>query len=345
MKHVEDNRWRDAAATLGLGLLGANGKEVTPERATRRHRMRGSLDGRLVTVRYGLQSLEDRIIAIEIRLTHPLLLGLSAQASAPPRTSRGVVLGGGLRTSVDAIDVPRARAMFQTASGTKAKSLIEWLGSLGWVELRDADLRVQCEVLADQSSAYVKIVRAAAEAASLAEAARRELAPMPWELRLGHELQGIASDLQIAFDPRRLRLAGRSRDSTIELGLHVADRYSLLCRVGLSTGLPEGTRVSRRTTFGSKVLAFLGLDRPTQNRTFNTMFEATLPIRNRLTQEIASRIVDLSRMGDVDVDEHGVSHRVLGLDADVSDALQRTIGLVDALSGRSAASPYRSAAR
>jgi hypothetical protein len=212
MKAIEDAKWRDAAAKLGLTLVRQDGRTVLVEKGTRRHRMRGTIEGHAVTADYGLRHVDDGVTVVDVRLPKPLLLGLCVQVSAPPRAGTGRTLGGGLRTSIEAVEPERARAMLSaTASAKDLVSCLESLGSLGWVELRDTRVRIQCEVLIDTPDGYAKLVRVAVRTAVLAERARSALAPADWEIRLRTELEAVATDLRAPFDAALLRVVGESR--------------------------------------------------------------------------------------------------------------------------------------
>jgi hypothetical protein len=162
--------------------------------------MRGTIEGHAVTADYGLRHVDDGVTVVDVRLPKPLLLGLCVQVSAPPRAGTGRTLGGGLRTSIEAVEPERARAMLSATAS--AKDL---------VELRDTRVRIQCEVLIDTPDGYAKLVRVAVRTAVLAERARSALAPADWEIRLRTELEAVATDLRAPFDAALLRVVGESR--------------------------------------------------------------------------------------------------------------------------------------
>lgn len=307
--------------------------------------MRGVVGGRKVKVSTIFLTEVTTTIAVEVRLARCLLLGLSAQVSAPQRTPDGRMLGG-LRTSVDAIDPARAGAMLgETTSGAKVTSCLHSLGTLGWVELRDTQVRAHCDGWANQVDGYVTLVNLVVETAKLAEAARSEIPPEDWEARLRARLEAVAIEQQLAFDERALAVSGRRRDSDVELRLEATDRYALLCRIAFPVALPQGSHVVRRTRFWSRVAAFLGIDRPTGDRRFNARFEATPPVRLRLTPEITELMVDMSRLGDLTLDARGVTFRAPADDVNVAEVLSRALALVGGFAVRPRSVPYRDAGR
>ena len=100
MREIDDDRWRQAARTLKLDLVGQDGKVVPNDRGAQVDAMRGRVDGQRVHVRHGVRDPGDRTTAIDVALRHNLLLGLETQVYRDPRPHRTGTASCGKRCSL-----------------------------------------------------------------------------------------------------------------------------------------------------------------------------------------------------------------------------------------------------
>jgi len=348
IKDYEDAQWRAAAESLGLELWSSRGKKVKKAKGTRAHEMRGAIDGFAVRVRYGLRSLDDGVTVIEVTLKRPLMLGFIYRVSSPPRDYRGRRVGA-KHIDVLGVERDRVRQMVEdTRSGLRLARLADHYGDTGWLEIDDAAVRAQLDFYTDHTEGYAPLILPAVELAKLAEAARSEIEPAPWEGELAANLARAADALRLKSDPERFRLRGDIRGMTTALSLEarvvssqVQARYTLTARIALPTPLPSGAEISRRVGFWSKLSARLRLDRPSGNPTFDHSFQATLPARHCLSPDVTETLLALANEGDVHVKSDAISYRTERISQDTSQLLQRLAATAEKLQGRASRTPYR----
>lgn len=285
---------------------------------------------------------------MRVRLVRPLLLGLVARTFSPPKDARrpsGYQWGIGPETTVEGIDRDRIEAMFSnTSAGPELGRLVRQLGSLGWAELTDGDLRSQSEIYTDSSRGYVELIRVAARIAVLAEAARAELAPAEWEVALRMKLEAVASEHRLEMSSSQFTVTGTVRSSKVAVRLVATDRYLLVFKATLPVTFPAGSCVVPRSGMWSKLATLVGIDRPTDDGEFNTLFEVKGALRGRLARHAAAGLRNLSRTGELRVEHDRITYRTISLDVDVvwviNELASIAEGITDAVSDLSGA-PYR----
>lgn len=341
MKDIEAKRWRQAASALGLTLVDAEGRKVSHKYATQEHSMRGSLEGREVVVRYGQRSIDDGITVIEVRTARSLRLGLKIQVSAPPKAPNGRFAGVG-HTVISGIEQDRVNSMLSsTASGRACLDAIRALGALGWAQLSDTRLRTQSEIYVEAAEGYVSLIRSAHQAALLAEAAREELEPADWETRLLDGFQTAAGELQLEVLQQGFGIGGLVRRVPVHVTLRVTNRYFVEGKAEFSKPLRTGSLIEPRSSAWSRFAALVGFDRPTSDRTFNMAFNVSRSLRPLLSDGILADILDLSRDGDVLVNETNVTYRTATLTTDLHRLTSQLVRIVERLAPRAEGSPYR----
>lgn len=341
MKDIEDKRWRQAAVALGLDLFDLNGAKVSPKRATRSHSMRGVLEERNVVVRYGQRRIEDGITVIEIHAARPMHLGLKVQVSAPPKAPNGRFAGPG-HTVISGIEPDRIADMLSgTESGRACMTAIRRLGSFGWAQLTDTKLRSQSEIYVEAAEGYVQFILSVLHALRLAEAARAELRPAAWEIRLAERFHAAAGELQLDHDRTEFDLHGLLRRVPVRLQLKATDKYSIQCAAEFPKPLPDGSRMEPRVGWWSRVVGRLPIGGTAQERALSRSFKVSPKLRERLTDEALLDLNELSHQGDVRISETTAVFESLALDFDVGSVALRLVRLVEHLSQSSDGAPYR----
>jgi hypothetical protein len=341
MQPIEDERWRQAARTLQLDLVGADGKTVPNERGTQADAMRGRIDGQRIQVRHGARDAGDGTTALDVVLRHNLLLGLETQVyrDPAPASNRYGVVPRAVFSGLKSIDEGRARALFEeTSQGPELWGRLHRLGSLGWVELTDSHLRVQAEVFVDSAEGWVELIKSALQAARLAEAAREELPNAPWETRLGESLEGERQRLRLDLDRRTFRLSGAMGSVTVSVRLAVEDgRYALIYCLRFAPALPKGEKLAARAP-RSLLMRLLG--RSKANGSWEDSIEASILVRARLSATQLDRVAALSKLGQVTIDGGTLTFRCFDLEVGPGGILDDLVGVASALAGASA-EPYR----
>jgi hypothetical protein len=342
MQEIEDERWRHAARTLQLDLIGADGKTVPNERGTQADAMRGRVDGQRIRVRYGVRDARDRTTALDIALRHSLLLGLEAHVyrDPAPASNRYGVVPRAVFSGLKSIDDGRAKALFaETSRGRELWESLHRLGSHGWVEVTDSHLRVQAEVYVDSPEGWVELIQSSVQAAKLAEAAREELPSLPWETRLRERLDGIRQRLRLDMDRRTFQLSGAVGSVTVSVRLAVEEgRYALVYSLRFAPALPKGERLVSRAP-RSLLMKLLG--RFKANGSWEDSIEASALVRGRLSAPQLDRVAGLSKLGHVAMDDSTLALRCFDLEVGPGAILEDLVGVASAIAGASA-EPYRS---
>lgn len=336
MRDVEDDRWRQAASALGLVLVDAEGRSISHKRATRANSMRGTLNGREVLVGHG-----RGITTIDVRLARPLVLGAKVQVSAPPKAPNGRFAGPG-QTVIAGIESERVRQMLaEPEPGRELMETLRWLGSLGWAQLTDTRLRTQSEIYVEAPEGYVGLIRAVLGAALHAEEAREALEPAEWETKLRRDLEAAAGELHLNVSNQGFAIRGLVRRAPVMLQLLATDRYVLSGHVRFSRPMPADTIIERRTGWLSRLAALLGVDRPTSDTLFNRAFRTSGDVRQHLSADTISDILDLSGEGDIRVDRAGVAYKTQKLTVSAANLIPCLVTIAERLNGNLDASPYR----
>jgi hypothetical protein len=303
--------------------------------------MRGSLQGREIAVRYGQRSANDGINVIEIRTNHPLLLGLKLQVSAPPKAPNGRFAGVG-QTVLTGIEQERVNSMFlSTEAGRASLSTIRKLGALGWAQLTDSRIRTQSEIYVDAAEGYVRLIQSVLQALVLAEAAREELEPVEWEINLQRAFQLAAGDLQLALRQRDLAVGGAVRRVPVDVHLRATDHYAITAEAKFPKPLPTGTFLMKRSGVWSRFAALVGIDKPTQDRAFNREFRINSTLLPRLSGAAIADLLELSRGGEVRIDEDAVRYQTAALRIDLGRLTLQLVRVVEQIAGHSEGAPYR----
>jgi hypothetical protein len=341
MQEIDDERWRQAARTMQLDLVGADGKVVPNERGAQVDAMRGRIDGRRIHVRHGVRDTSDRTTAIDVALRYGLLLGLETQVyrDPAPASNRYGVVPRAVFSGLKSIDDGRAKALFEeTSQGRELWGRLHRLGSLGWVELSDSHLRVQAEVFADSAEGWVELIRRAVEAARLAEAAREELPSLPWETRLRESLDRERQRLRLDMDPRAFQLSGTMGSVTASVRLAVEDgRYAIIYSFRFAPALPKGERLASRPP-RSLLMRLLG--RSKSKGSWEESIEASTLVRGRLSASQFDRVAALSKLGQVATDGGSLTFRCFDLEIGPGEIIDDLAGVASAIAGTSA-KPYR----
>jgi len=333
MKEVDDVRWRQAASTLGLELVDAAGRTITPKRATRANSMRGSLNGRELIVRYARGST-----IIDVRLAKSLKLGAKVQVSAPPNRR----FAGPGQTVITGIEPERINHMLtRNQPGRDLMATLESLGSLGWVQLTDTRIQTQSEIYVEAPEEYVDLVRKVSGAALHAEAAREKLAPAEWETDLRHRLEAAAAELHLEVAQKGFFIHGLVRRAQVSLELLATDHYFLSGHVRFTRQMPADTLIERRHGTLSGLAAILGLDKPTVNVQFNMAFRVRGNLHNHITADTINDILKLAGDGEFRVDRLGATYKTRVLTANVAEIIMYLVRISERLVGNSKASPYR----
>lgn len=343
MQEVEDVHWRQAARTLQLDLVGADGKIVPNERGTQGDAMRGRVDGHRVHVRYGAREAGERTTAIDVVLRRNLLLGLEAHVyrdPAPPNNRYGIVPPA-VFSGLKSIDDGRAKTLFEeTSQGRQLWGRLHQLGSLAWVELSDSRLRVHAEVFVDSPEGWVELVQKTLEVAKLAEAAREELPNLPWETRLLESLEIERERLRLEMDRGTFHLTGAMGAVTVSVRLAAEDgRYALVYGIRFAPPLPKGEKLAPRAP-RSLLTRLLHMGRSKVNGSWEECIEASPFVRGRLSATQLDRVAALSKLGHVAMDGGTLTLRCFDLEVGPGGVLDDLVGVASAFAGASA-EPYR----
>jgi hypothetical protein len=342
LQEIEDERWREAARILHLEFVDADGTVVPTDRATQADRLRGRVDGRRLRMRYGLRSASDRTTVLDVRLRRPLLLGLAAHAyrDPAPRSNRYGTVPRAVFSSFTGIEDDRARALFgSTPAGDGLAKRFQELGSLGWAEMTDNQLRLQSEVYVDGAQGWVSLVRSAVEVAGLAESARDALPPRPWETLLVEHLETEAKRLDLLLDKKALRLEGTLKGVKVSVALEVREqRYALFYQMGFPVALPSGSSIKPRARSESLLAKMLGLRRSKPSR--EDSIDISGVVNQRLSASELDAVAALAASGDIRLDEKALTLCVADLDASPGPVLDTLVALAAKLAARSE-QPYR----
>jgi hypothetical protein len=343
MQQIDDERWRLAARTLQLELVGADGKVVPNERGTQGDAMRGRIDGYRVHVRYGARDASDRITVLDIALRRNLLLGLASQVyrDPAPANNRYGVVPRAVFSGLTSIEDGRAKALFEeTPHGRELWERLHGLGSLGWVELTDSHLRAQPEVFVDSAGGWVELIRSAVNAARLGESAREELPDLPWETRLRERLDAERERLHLDMDRRAFVLSGALGSVTVSVRLAVeGGRYALVYGVRFAPPLPRGEKLASRAP-RSLLVRLWQRSRSKTNGPWEEAIEVSTLVRGRLSATQLGRVAALSQLGHVAMDGNTLTFRCFDLQVEPGAILEDLVGVASAVAGGSAM-PYR----
>lgn len=345
MQEIEDERWRLAARSLELELVDDEGKVVPNEQGTQAHAMRGRVEDRRVSIRYGATDPRDRITVVEVMLRRPLLLGMATQVyrDPAPKDNRYGIVRPGVFSASKAVDQARVKVFFEeTQRGRELWGALHELASLGWAELTDSHLRVQAEVYVNSADGWLELIRRAVATAALAETARNELPPLPWETQLLDRLDAEREALGLSLDRQIVRLSGTIRATKVSVRLAVKEgRYALFHGVTLAPPLPKGEKLSRRVKPTSFLTKLWPGWKEQGKGSWEDCLEATGVIRERLSLAQLEGLATLSRTGDVAVDPSTLTFWRSDLDAGVAEVLDQLVGVASALA-RASMQPYRS---
>lgn len=343
--------WRHAARSRGLYACDRAGERVPAARATRDGEIRGVSRGRQVSLSYDRDS---RLTTVRVALARPLLLGIEAHAWVPPRAPDGRSLGG-FRTAQLGIDQDRVNALFSSSTpdrpeaGRALTSAMKELGAHGWVELADEHVQAEIEVTAKDERLYVGLIAQAVAIAVAAEEARAALPLEPWEEALAERLDGAATSLRLRFDAARFEVTGHVAGAAVEVRLAIAGAgqaagrgYSLFARAAFVERLPPDTFIEPRCGLLKRLPLLFGARRPTRNRRFNWLFDASDAVDRLLDDTALESLASLmSHRGAVAMDPTALRYRTPRLDVDVGAILDHLVELRARISGAKPASPYR----
>jgi hypothetical protein len=343
MQEIDDERWRLAARTLQLDLVGDDGKVVPNERGTQSAAMRGRVDALRVHVRYGVNDPRDRITVVNVTLRRRLFLGLETQVyrnPAPPSNRYGVVPQA-VHSATRSIDEGRGRTLFDdTGPGRALWKRLHELGSLGWVELTDSHLRVQAEVFVNSAEGWVQLVRRAVQTALLADAARDELPTLPWETRLLDALDVERARLGLELDRPTFHLRGSVRSVPASVRLAAEEgRYALVFGASFAPPLPKGERLARRPP-PSLLARLWSMGRSKASRSWEHVIDASALVRERLSATQLADIAALSEKGHVLLEGGNLTFRCVDLEIAQAPILDDLVAVAASL-GKKPGTPYR----
>jgi hypothetical protein len=343
MQEIEDKRWRHAARTLRLDLVGADGKIVPNERGTQGHSMRGRIEDHRVRLRYGAHDARDRTAVLDVALRRNLLLGLETHVYRDPSPAqyRYGVEPRAVFSGLKSIDDGRAQALFQqTPQGRELWGRLHHLGSLGWVELTDSHVRVQAEVFVDSAEGWVELVQGALQAAKLAESARGELPSLPWEGRLLDTFDVERERGRLDMDRQHFQLTGAVGSLTVSVRLAAeGGRYALVYSIRFAPPLPEGEKLASRAP-RSLLVRLWHRGRSRANGSWEDSIEVSPFVRERLSATQLERVAALSRLGPVTMGGSALTLRCLDLEIRPGEILDDLVGVAAAFASTSA-EPYR----
>src|SRR5262249_22942899 len=157
---------------------------------------------------------------------------------------------------------------------------------------------------------YAELVEAVARAAALAETARDELEPTDWERNLLARLEAARGELGLEVDRRAYAMAGVVAGARVSVRLEATRSYALVGTIRFRGRLADGATIERRRGPWPWLSGALGLDRPAGDRAFDSMFRVAGALRDRLSERVTAPLMDLSRLGDVTVNEREVVVRI-----------------------------------